>query len=83
MNEWLLAAVILMAAFVPLAAVALREGLYEGVVALELAGVIAAVALLALSEGFQREPFADLGLVLAVLSFVGALVFLRFIERDS
>jgi multisubunit Na+/H+ antiporter MnhF subunit len=83
MNEWLLAALILMGALAPLAYVALREGIYEAVVALELGGVIAALVLLALSEGFQRQPFADLALVLAVLSFVGALAFLRFIERES
>ena len=37
--------------------------------------------LLLLAEGFQRQPFTDLALILAVLSFVGSLVFLRFMEE--
>lgn len=82
MSEWLLAATILLGALAPLGLVAVREGIYEAIVALELGGVIAAVALLVLSEGFQRQPFADLALVLVVLSFVGALAFLRFVERE-
>jgi multisubunit Na+/H+ antiporter MnhF subunit len=53
----------------------------EGLVALQLAGEIAALVLLLLAEGFQRQPFADLALILAVLSLVGSLVFMRFMEE--
>ena len=53
----------------------------EGLVALQLAGEIVALVLLLLAEGFQRQPFTDLALILAVLSFVGSLVFLRFMEE--
>ena len=53
----------------------------EGLVALQLAGEIVALVLLLLAEGFQRQPFADLALILAVLSFVGSLVFMRFMEE--
>jgi multisubunit Na+/H+ antiporter MnhF subunit len=34
-----------------------------------------------LAEAEQREPFGDLAIVLAPLSFAGTLVFLRFLER--
>jgi multisubunit Na+/H+ antiporter MnhF subunit len=34
-----------------------------------------------LSEGFHRQPFVDLAIVAAVLSFAGSLVFARILER--
>jgi len=50
------------------------------VVAVEAAGVDATMALLLVARGTDREPFADLALVLAVVSFVGAIAYLRFVE---
>jgi multicomponent Na+:H+ antiporter subunit F len=81
MNEWQIAAVVLIAALLPCGWVCLRRGFADGLVAVQLAGSLAAVAVLLLAEGEQREPFSDLALVLAVLSFAGALVFARFLER--
>jgi multisubunit Na+/H+ antiporter MnhF subunit len=49
--------------------------------ALETAGVINTLALLVLAEGFQRIPFVDLALAMALLAFAGGLVFARFLER--
>jgi multisubunit Na+/H+ antiporter MnhF subunit len=81
MTAWLAAAIALGAALVPLAVVGLRGSGLEGVVALELAGVIVSLGLMVLAEGFQRQSLADLGLVLVVMSFAGSLVFLRYFER--
>ena len=81
MNEWLVAAVVLASLLPPLAVACSRLEPMEGVVALELAGVIAPVALLLMAEGFHRQPFADLALVLAFLSFAGSLAYARFLER--
>ena len=81
MNEWLLAATVLMAAIVPLAVLCARLDPMEGLVALELVGVLATIALLLLAEGFHRQPFADLAVVLAVSSFAGSLAYARFLER--
>jgi len=81
MKEWHLAAAILVAALIPCGWVCLRRSFAEGVVAVQLAGTIAALALLVLAEAEQREPFGDLAVVLAPLSFAGTLVFLRFLER--
>lgn len=81
MNEWLLAAVVLLAALVPCGAVTVFRSPMDGLVALELAGVIDTTILIVLSQGFQRQPFIDLALVAAVLSFVGAITFARFMER--
>jgi multisubunit Na+/H+ antiporter MnhF subunit len=82
-NEWLWAAAVLTAALAALVVVAIRRPLLEGVVALEAAGVNAALVLLMIAEGTRRQPFGDLALVLAVTSFAGALAFLRFGRRLS
>ena len=83
MNGWILAAIVLvLGGLVPCLAVSLRASVMEGLVALELAGVISVLVLLLLAEGFQRQPFVDLALVLAVLSFVGTLAFVRYMERE-
>jgi multicomponent Na+:H+ antiporter subunit F len=81
MNEWLLAAVVLLAALVPCGIVCALRSPVDGLVALELAGVIDITVLVLLSEGFHRQPFIDLAVVAAVVSFAGALVFARILER--
>jgi multisubunit Na+/H+ antiporter MnhF subunit len=83
MNEWLWAAAVLSAALIPLAAVAVRRPPAEGLVALEAAGADATLVLLLLSEGTHRQAFVDLALVLGALSFVGAVAFVRFLERAA
>jgi multicomponent Na+:H+ antiporter subunit F len=83
MNGWVLAAIVLvLGGLVPCLVVSFRASEMEGLVALELAGVISVLVLLLLAEGFQRQPFVDLALVLAVLSFVGTLAFVRYMERE-
>jgi multisubunit Na+/H+ antiporter MnhF subunit len=79
-NGWLWAATVLVAALVPLTVVCVRLPAPEGIVAIEAAGVDAILALLLISQGTHREPFGDLALVLAVVSFVGAIAYLRFVE---
>jgi multisubunit Na+/H+ antiporter MnhF subunit len=59
---------------------ALREP-PDGLVALELASVLGTLALLALAEGFHREPFGDLAVISALVSLTGNLAFARFLER--
>ena len=81
MNEWLLGAVVLLAALVPCGVVCVLRSPVDGLVALELAGVIDTTILVLLSEGFQRQPFVDLAVVAAVMSFAGSLVFARILER--
>ena len=80
MNGWLWAAAVLVAALVPLAILCTRLPAPEGVVALEAAGIDAVLALLLIAQGTDRQPFGDLALVLAVVSFVGAIAYLRFVE---
>jgi multicomponent Na+:H+ antiporter subunit F len=83
MNEWFLAAIVLvLGGILPCLVVSVRASVMEGLVALEMAGVISVLVLLLLAEGFERQPFVDLALVLALLSFVGTLAFVRFMERE-
>jgi hypothetical protein len=49
MREWHIAAAILVAALIPCGWVCLRRSFAEGVVAVQLAGTVAALALLALA----------------------------------
>ncbi|TMK67989.1 MAG: cation:proton antiporter [Actinobacteria bacterium] len=83
MNVWLAAALVLLGAMVPLVAVCiLVRRAIDAVVALDLAGTNAALVLLLLSEGLKRQPFADLALVFALLSFIGTIAFSYFLEGE-
>jgi multisubunit Na+/H+ antiporter MnhF subunit len=79
-NGWLWAAAVLVAALVPLTVLCVRLPAPEGVVVLEAAGIDAVLALPLLAHGTDRQPFGDLALVLAIVSFVGAVAYLRFVE---
>jgi multicomponent Na+:H+ antiporter subunit F len=78
-NVWLIAATALLAGLVPCGWVVLRGRLTEAIVGLELASTIVTVVLVLLAEGFHRSSYFTLPLVLAALSFVGTLVFIRFL----
>jgi len=80
-NGWLWAAAALTAGLVPLAVVAAVSEPLAGLVAVELAGVDAALALLLLAEGTRSQSFASLALVLAVLAFAGSIAFVRFLAQ--
>ena len=79
MNVWLTGATVLLAGVVPCGWVLLRGRLTDALVALELAATVLAVVLVLLAEGFHRSSYFVLPLVLAALSFVGSLVFIRFL----
>ena len=81
MNEFLLAALVLMATLVPCLVVCLHHDPMEGLVGLELAGPATSMVLLLVAEGTHRQPFADVAIVAAVLSFAGSLAYARFLER--
>jgi len=82
MNEWEIAAIVLMAGIVPCVAVCVFASAAAALAALEVASTLATTALIVLSEGFHRQPFVDLAVVLAVLSVVGSLAFARLMEGD-
>ncbi len=79
MNVWLIGATALLAGLLPCGFVLLRGRLTEALVALELGSTVVTVVLVLLAEGFGRSSYFVLPLVLAALSFVGTLVFVRFL----
>jgi multisubunit Na+/H+ antiporter MnhF subunit len=81
-NEWILAATVLSGALVPCLAVCVLASAAHGLVALELAGVLGSTILMLLAEGFHRQPFIDLAVVMAPMSLIGALAFARLMERE-
>jgi multicomponent Na+:H+ antiporter subunit F len=80
-NAWLIAATALLLGIVPLLVVCVRHSALDALVALELASTITTFVLMLLAQGYRRDPFFDLALVSALLSFAGALTFARFLER--
>ena len=81
MNEWDIAAVVLGLALVPCLAVCLFAAVESALVALQMAGILVTTILMLLAEGFHRQPFIDLAVVLAPMALVGSLVFARLMER--
>jgi multicomponent Na+:H+ antiporter subunit F len=80
-NEWLVAALALLAGLVPCCMVCLRGEPAERLVGLEMAGTIDALVLVVLAVGYRRGIYLDLAVALALLTFAGGLVFARFLER--
>jgi multicomponent Na+:H+ antiporter subunit F len=81
MNEWEIAAAVLAVALIPCMVVCLLCPPPTGLVALEIASVLVSTVLMLLSEGFHRQPFVDLAVILAPMSLVGSLTFARVMER--
>ena len=81
MNAWLIAATAVLFGLLPCIWVAMRGSRISAVIALELASTLTTLTLLLIAQGLHRDPFADLALVSALLSFAGSLTFVRFLER--
>jgi multisubunit Na+/H+ antiporter MnhF subunit len=82
MNEWEIAAAVVGGAIIPCLGVCAMSNSMDALAALELAGTLLASALMALCEGFHRQPFIDLALLFALVTMLGAFVFARLMERD-
>lgn len=83
MNVWEIAAVVLMGAILPCLAVCVFAKAVDALAAFEVASTLATTVLILLSEGFRRQPFIDLALILALLSVIGSLAFARLMERRT
>ena len=79
MNVWLIGATVLLGALVPCGIVILRAGLLDALVGLTLAGTVSALALLLIAEGFHRNSYFTLPLVLAFTNFVSVMIFVRYV----
>jgi len=81
LTAYFAAAAVLVAGLAPLIVFSVRASPPDGLVALNLGGTIATLVLLLIAQATQRQPFFDLALVSAVLSFAGGLAYARFLER--
>jgi len=81
MNAFVWAALGLLAGFAPLLWVVARRRPIDGLVALELGGVLLVLILMCLAEGFHRSFAYSVAIVAAVMSWIGGLVFARFLGR--
>jgi multisubunit Na+/H+ antiporter MnhF subunit len=78
-NVWFVGATALLLGLVSVGWVLIRGDILEALVALQLAGTVVAVVLLLIGEGFKRNSYYTLPLVLAFTNFVGVLIFVRFL----
>jgi multisubunit Na+/H+ antiporter MnhF subunit len=81
MNVWPIATGVLLAALLPCAFVAFCAEPLNRLIAVELAGTITTLLIVALAQGLGRPTLFDLALALAVLSVPGTLVYAHFLER--
>lgn len=79
MNVWFVGATVLLLALVPVGWVLVRGEIVAALVALQLAGSVVTVTLLLIGEGFKRNSYYTLPIVLAFTNFVGVLIFVRFL----
>ena len=84
MNAYLTAAgIIMVVGLLPALFVAARGDELARLIGLELASALTTIVLLLLAQGYHRSSYADLALVLAVLSTAGTLVFVRLFGRRA
>jgi multicomponent Na+:H+ antiporter subunit F len=79
-NCWLWAALaMLVLPVVPALTVASRGTALDRLLGLELLSAALVLVFLVLAQGYARSSYLDVSLVLAVLSFTGALVYTRLL----
>ncbi len=81
MNVWQIAAAGVCLCLPACADMCLRQPPERRLVGLELTGTIVVIAMVLLTVGAGRPPLIDLPLALAIMSFGGTLVFVRFLGR--
>ena len=81
MNAWLAAGAAVSAGLIPCALMSLRGSPERRLVGLEMASMLVTIAMVMFTVGWNRLPFIDLALTLAIMTFGGGLVFARFLGR--
>jgi multicomponent Na+:H+ antiporter subunit F len=81
MNVWLVTALVVLVAMLPLIAAALRRPAVRGLPALQVAGVNTSLAFAMLAIGIGRRLFIDLALICGLLGFAGTVAFAAALER--
>ncbi|WP_181139118.1 monovalent cation/H+ antiporter complex subunit F [Streptomyces sp. Ru72] len=80
-QEFLIAAAVLLLGFAPLVPVCVRGRAIDGLVALELGGGMATLAVVCVAVGTQSSSATGVALITAVLSWVSGLLCARFLDR--
>jgi multisubunit Na+/H+ antiporter MnhF subunit len=81
-NAFLWAGTALVALELPLLLLASRAPRLDALAAVQAGSSVFALALVLLAQGFHRTAYTVLGLVAAVLTFGGSMVFVRFFEKE-
>ena len=81
MNAFLIAATALIAMVVLPGAVMVRARMMDAVAALQLASTTLTLAVLCLCEGFHRSAYFNVPIIAAVATWIGSLIFVRFVGR--
>ena len=84
MNAWLVGVLALVGVGLPVATwIASRGDPVDRLVGLELAGVVATLALLAFAQAVAQPSYLIVPTIAVVLSFAGTLVFARLLAPRS
>lgn len=81
MNAFTIAATVFVALLVPLGLLATTRRPIDGLIALELGSTLSTLALICLAAGLHRSFEFGVAIVAAVSSWIGGLVFARFLGR--
>ena len=81
MNAFTVAATALLCGYLPLGYVVARRRPIDGLLALELTGTIGVLVLLCFAEGFHRSFVDTVAIMAALVSWMGGMVFARFLGR--
>lgn len=81
MNAFVIASTVLLAALAPLLVAASRWRPIDGLVVVQTSGAVATLALVCLSVGLGNPLYFTVAVVAAVASWIGGLVFARFLGR--
>lgn len=81
MNAFLIASTVLLAALAPLLVAASLRRPIDGLVVVQTASTVATLALVCLSVGLGNSLYFTVAVIAAVASWIGGLVFARFLGR--
>jgi multicomponent Na+:H+ antiporter subunit F len=81
MNAFLISATILLGLLAPLLVAASLRRPIDGLVVVQTAGAVTTLALVCLSVGLGNPVYLTVAIAAAVASWIGGLVFARFLGR--
>jgi multisubunit Na+/H+ antiporter MnhF subunit len=80
-NAFTVAATVFIALLAPLGLLAARRRPIDGLIALEVGSTLSILTLLCLAEGFHRSFEFGVAIAAVVSSWIGGLVYARFLGR--